>query len=103
MSGLRTTLRILRDAPTNTSPSSPILQVASADRLIVGAALASPRRSIKFFVDEPCSSLTFFSLSAQEAPPEIPKTSSLLFSTLGADRYDDSSAHSRKSATLHFL
>ncbi|THU88560.1 hypothetical protein K435DRAFT_866151, partial [Dendrothele bispora CBS 962.96] len=36
MSGLRTTLRILRDAPTNTSPSSSILQVASANRLIVG-------------------------------------------------------------------
>ncbi|THU81249.1 hypothetical protein K435DRAFT_873550 [Dendrothele bispora CBS 962.96] len=82
MSGLRTTLRILRDAPTNTSPSSPILQVASANRLIVGAALASFRRSIKFFVDESCSSLTFFRLSAQEAPPEIPKTSSLLFQLL---------------------
>ncbi|THU78818.1 hypothetical protein K435DRAFT_811230 [Dendrothele bispora CBS 962.96] len=77
MSGLRTTLRILRDAPTNTSPSSPILQVASANRLIVGAALASSRRSIKFFVDESCSSLTFFRLSAQEAPPEIPKSSLL--------------------------
>ncbi|THU86137.1 hypothetical protein K435DRAFT_805347 [Dendrothele bispora CBS 962.96] len=77
MSGLRTTLRILRDAPTNTSPSSPILQVASANRLIVGAALASFRRSIKFFVDESCSSLTFFCLSAQEAPPEIPKSSLL--------------------------
>ncbi|THU79865.1 hypothetical protein K435DRAFT_810352 [Dendrothele bispora CBS 962.96] len=76
------TLRILRDAPTNTSPSSPILQVASANRLIVGAALASLRRSIKFFVDESCSSLTFFRLSAQEAPPEIPKTSSLLFQLL---------------------
>ncbi|THU96700.1 hypothetical protein K435DRAFT_858257 [Dendrothele bispora CBS 962.96] len=74
MSGLRTTLRILRDAPTNTSPSSPILQVASVNRLIVGAALASFRRSIKFFVDESCSSLTFFRLSAQEAPPEIPKS-----------------------------
>ncbi|THU89737.1 hypothetical protein K435DRAFT_802518 [Dendrothele bispora CBS 962.96] len=75
MSGLHTTLRILRDAPTNTSPSSPILQVASANRLIVGAALASSRRSIKFFVDESCSSLTFFRLSTQEAPPEIPKSS----------------------------
>ncbi|THV06290.1 hypothetical protein K435DRAFT_849086 [Dendrothele bispora CBS 962.96] len=82
MSGLRTTLRILRDAPTNTSPSSPILQVAPANRLIVGAALASLRRSIKFFVDESCSSLTFFRLSAQEAPPEIPKTSSSLFQLL---------------------
>ncbi|THU79842.1 hypothetical protein K435DRAFT_810371 [Dendrothele bispora CBS 962.96] len=82
MSGLHTTLRILRDAPTNTSPSSPILQVASANRLIVGAALASFRRSIKFFVDESCSSQTFFRLSAQEAPPEIPKTSSLLFQLL---------------------
>ncbi|THU78342.1 hypothetical protein K435DRAFT_811628 [Dendrothele bispora CBS 962.96] len=82
MSGLRTTLRILRDAPTNTSPSSPILQVASANRLIVGAALASFRRSTKFFVDESCSSLTFFRLSVQEAPPEIPKTSSLLFQLL---------------------
>ncbi|THU98109.1 hypothetical protein K435DRAFT_795930 [Dendrothele bispora CBS 962.96] len=82
MSGLRTTLRILRDAPTNTSPSSPILQVASANRLIVGAALASLRRSIKFFVDESCSSLTFFRLSAQEAPPEIPKTSSSSFQLL---------------------
>ncbi|THU86703.1 hypothetical protein K435DRAFT_804896 [Dendrothele bispora CBS 962.96] len=77
MSGLRTTLCLLRDALTNTSPSSPILQVASANRLIVGAALASPRRSIKFFVDEPCSSLTFFSFSTQEAPPEIPKSSLL--------------------------
>ncbi|THU77770.1 hypothetical protein K435DRAFT_812160 [Dendrothele bispora CBS 962.96] len=74
MSGLRTTLRILRDAPTNTSPSSPILQVASANRLIVGAALASSRRSIKFLVDESCSSLTFSCLSTQEAPPEIPKS-----------------------------
>ncbi|THU85802.1 hypothetical protein K435DRAFT_868940 [Dendrothele bispora CBS 962.96] len=82
MSGLHTTLRILRDALTNTSPSSPILQVASANRLIVGAALASFRRSIKFFVDESCSSLTFFCLSAQEAPPEIPKTSSSLFQLL---------------------
>ncbi|THU87199.1 hypothetical protein K435DRAFT_804495 [Dendrothele bispora CBS 962.96] len=82
MSGLRTTLRILRDAPTNTSPSSPILQVASANRLTVGAAPASFRRSIKFFVDESCSSLTFFRLSAQEAPPEIPKTSFLLFQLL---------------------
>ncbi|THU77293.1 hypothetical protein K435DRAFT_878051 [Dendrothele bispora CBS 962.96] len=104
--------------------SPPILQVAPANRLIVGAALASPRRSIKFFVDEPCSSLTFFSLSTQEAPPEIPKSvtpfgskpkparqcSCLLpplyslfgnffppLSTLGADHYDDSPAHSRKS------
>ncbi|THU78111.1 hypothetical protein K435DRAFT_877000 [Dendrothele bispora CBS 962.96] len=42
--------------------------------MIVGAALASPRRSIKFFVDESCSSLTFFRLSTQEAPPEIPKS-----------------------------
>ncbi|THU99194.1 hypothetical protein K435DRAFT_855877 [Dendrothele bispora CBS 962.96] len=123
MSGLRTTLCILRDAPTNTSPSSPIHQVASANRLIVGAALASLRRSIKFFVDESCSSLTFFRLSTQEAPPEIPKSVTpfgskprprmivLLFlhhfivsfgtlsplSTLGADRLFDSSAHSRRS------
>ncbi|THU89156.1 hypothetical protein K435DRAFT_865562 [Dendrothele bispora CBS 962.96] len=82
MSGLRTTLRLLRDAPTNTSPSSPILQVASANRIIVGAALASSRRSIKFFVDESCSSLTFFRLSIQEAPPEILKTSSSLFQLL---------------------
>ncbi|THU79213.1 hypothetical protein K435DRAFT_810898 [Dendrothele bispora CBS 962.96] len=52
----------------------PILQVASANRLIVGAALASPRRSIKFFIDESCSSLTFFRLFTQEAPPEIPKS-----------------------------
>ncbi|THU85849.1 hypothetical protein K435DRAFT_868878 [Dendrothele bispora CBS 962.96] len=59
--------------------SPPILQVASANRLIVGAALASPRRSIKFFVDEPCSSLTFDRLSTQEAPPEIPKSSLLEF------------------------
>ncbi|THU76417.1 hypothetical protein K435DRAFT_879251 [Dendrothele bispora CBS 962.96] len=72
MSGLRTTLRSLRDAPTNTSPSSLILQVTSVNRVIVGAALASPRRSIKFFVDESCSSPTFFSFSTQEAPPEIP-------------------------------
>ncbi|THV02679.1 hypothetical protein K435DRAFT_852527 [Dendrothele bispora CBS 962.96] len=42
--------------------------------MIVGAALASPRRSIKFFVDESCSSLTFFRLSTQQAPPEIPKS-----------------------------
>ncbi|THU87692.1 hypothetical protein K435DRAFT_867017 [Dendrothele bispora CBS 962.96] len=75
MSGLRTTLRILRDAPTNTLLSSPILQVASVNRLIVGAALASPRRSIEFFVDESCSSLTFFRLLTQEAPPEIPNLS----------------------------
>ncbi|THU78662.1 hypothetical protein K435DRAFT_811359 [Dendrothele bispora CBS 962.96] len=77
MSSLRTTLRILRDAPTNTLPSGPILQVASANRLIVGAALASSRRSIKFFVDKSCSSLTFSCLSTQEAPPEIPKSSLL--------------------------
>ncbi|THU83298.1 hypothetical protein K435DRAFT_871428 [Dendrothele bispora CBS 962.96] len=55
--------------------SPPILQVASANRLIVGAALASSRCSIKFFVDESCSSLTFFRLSTQEAPPEIPNLS----------------------------
>ncbi|THU81500.1 hypothetical protein K435DRAFT_873283 [Dendrothele bispora CBS 962.96] len=106
MSGLRTTLRSLRDAPTNTSPSSPILQVASANRLIVGAALASLHRSIKFFVDESCSSLTFFCLSSQEVPPEIPKSATPFgisfgsfspLSTLGADRYYDSSAHSCKS------
>ncbi|THU80669.1 hypothetical protein K435DRAFT_874155 [Dendrothele bispora CBS 962.96] len=138
MSGLRTTLLILRDAPTNTLPSSPIRQVASANRLIVGAALASSRRSIKFFVDESCSSLRLDTDASadirhpnrQEAPPEIPKsvtpfgsepkprTTVLLFasatfivsfgtssplSALGADRYGDSPAHSRKSSRLHFL
>ncbi|THU78213.1 hypothetical protein K435DRAFT_811745 [Dendrothele bispora CBS 962.96] len=71
-----------RSAKTTPSKEYPILQVASANRLIVGAALASSRRSIKFFVDESCSSRTFSCLSAQEAPPEIPKTSSPLFQLL---------------------
>ncbi|THU85399.1 hypothetical protein K435DRAFT_869335 [Dendrothele bispora CBS 962.96] len=82
MSGLRTTLRILRDAPTNTSPSSPILQSSSLYQVLRRRAmLKSDFLSSLSPGGATGNTENFF-------PP---------LSTLGADHYDDSSAHSRKS------